>query len=116
MHVAIIQRIIGQFLMLFSVTLLPPVAIDLFYQEDAARAFFYSYLFLLSLGFVLYLPVKNKKNDLRLRDGFVVVVLFWLVLGVAGAIPFYLYQNLDISVVDALFESISGLTTTVLPC
>jgi len=98
--------------MLFSFTLLPPIAIDMFYQEDAALAFFYSYLLLLSVGFVLYLPVRNKRNDLRLRDGFVVVVMFWLVLGAAGAIPFYLYQNLDISVVDALFESVSGLTTT----
>ena len=46
MHLAIIQRIIGQFLMLFSFTLLPPVFIDLYYQEDAASAFFYSFLFL----------------------------------------------------------------------
>lgn len=112
MHSAIIQRIIGQFLMLFSITLLPPVLIDLLYQEDAARAFFYSYLFLLTIGFLLYLPVRKQRNDLRLRDGFVVVVLFWLVLGIAGALPFYLYENLDISIIDALFESISGLTTT----
>jgi len=102
----------GLLLMLFSITLLPPVVIDLLYQEDAARAFFYSYLFLLSIGFLLFFPVRNKKNDLRLRDGFIVVVLFWLVLGAAGAMPFYLYQNLDISITDALFESISGLTTT----
>ena len=112
MHTAIIQRIIGQFLMLFSFTLLPPVIIDLLYQEDAARAFFYSYLLLLAAGFLLYLPVRNQRNDLRLRDGFVVVVLFWLVLGFAGALPFYLYENLDVSITDAVFESISGLTTT----
>jgi len=112
MHFAVIQRIMGLFLMLFSITLLPPVAIDLLYQEDAARAFFYSYLILLSIGFILFLPVRNKTNDLRLRDGFIVVVLFWLVLGVAGAMPFYLYEDLDISIADALFESISGLTTT----
>ncbi|VAW50950.1 Trk potassium uptake system protein TrkH [hydrothermal vent metagenome] len=98
--------------MLFSITLLPPVVIDLLYQEDAARAFFYSYLLLLSIGFLLFLPVRNERSDLRLRDGFVVVVLFWLVLGIAGAVPFYLYENLDISIPDALFESISGLTTT----
>ncbi len=112
MHLAIIQKIMGLFLMLFSLALLPPVVIDLLYQEDAARAFFYSYLILLAAGIVLFLPVRNKKNDLRLRDGFVVVVLFWIVLGIAGAIPFYLYENMDISIVDALFESISGLTTT----
>ena len=112
MHLAIIQRIMGQFLMLFSITLLPPVVIDLLYQEHAAHAFFYSYLFLLSIGFLLFFPVRNHRNDLRLRDGFVVVVLFWLVLGIAGALPLYLYEDLDITVVDALFESISGLTTT----
>lgn len=98
--------------MLFSITLLPPVIIDLLYQEGAARAFFYSYLLLLSIGFLLFLPVRKHRSDLRLRDGFVVVVLFWLVLGIAGALPFYLYENLEISITDALFESISGLTTT----
>ena len=98
--------------MLFSITLLPPVIIDLLYQEGAARAFFYSYLLLLSIGFLLFLPVRKHRKDLRLRDGFVVVVLFWLVLGIAGALPFYLYENLEISITDALFESISGLTTT----
>ncbi len=112
MHATIIQRIMGQFLMLFSITLLPPVVIDLLYQEDAARAFFYSYLLLLSAGFFLYLPVRKHKKDLRLRDGFVVVVMFWMVLGIAGALPLYLYENLDISIIDAMFESISGLTTT----
>jgi trk/ktr system potassium uptake protein len=112
MHLTIIQRIMGQFLMLFSITLLPPVVIDLLYQEHAAHAFFYSYLLLLSIGFLMFIPVRNHRNDLRLRDGFVVVVLFWLVLGIAGALPLYLYEELDITVVDALFESISGLTTT----
>lgn len=112
MHTAIIQRIMGQFLMLFSFTLLPPVVIDFLYQEDAAYAFLYSYLVLVSVGFLLYFPVRHKGNDLRLRDGFVVVVLFWLVLGAAGALPLYLYESLDVSIADALFESISGLTTT----
>ena len=112
MHLAIIQRIMGQFLMLFSITLLPPVVIDILYQEDAANAFFYSYLFLLTLGFLLFFPVRKQSNDLRLRDGFVVVVLFWLVLGLAGAVPLYLYEGLDVGIVDAVFESISGLTTT----
>jgi trk system potassium uptake protein TrkH len=112
MHTAIIQKIMGQFLMLFSITLLPPVAIDIIFQEDAGYAFFDSYLILLCTGFLLFLPVRRKGSDLRLRDGFVVVVLFWLVLGIAGATPLYLYENLDITFVDALFESISGLTTT----
>jgi trk system potassium uptake protein len=112
MHSAIIQKIMGLFLMLFSITLLPPVVIDLLYQEGAAYAFFDSYLILLCLGFLLYMPVRKRGSDLRLRDGFVVVTLFWLMLGLAGATPLYLYESLDISFTDAFFESVSGLTTT----
>jgi len=112
MRTAVIQRIIGLFLMLFSITLLPPVIIDLLYQEGAAHFFFYSYLLLLGIGLLLFFPVRKHHSDLRLRDGFVVVVLFWLVLGIAGALPLYVYEDLDISIVDAIFESISGLTTT----
>ena len=55
---------------------------------------------------------KNFKNELRLRDGFLVVVLFWTVLALFGAIPFILSSQIDISITDAVFESLSGLTTT----
>jgi trk system potassium uptake protein TrkH len=112
MHPAIIQRLVGQLLMLFSITLLPPVLIDIYYREDAGQAFFYSYLGLLLTGFLLWLPVRRKQLELRLRDGFVVVVMFWTVLGLAGSLPFLLYEPLTISVADAVFESVSGLTTT----
>jgi trk system potassium uptake protein TrkH len=112
MNPAIILRLIGQLLMLFSITLLPPVVIDIFYGEDAGQAFFYSYLTLLAIGFVLWLPVRGKRAELRLRDGFVVVVMFWTVLGLAGSLPFLFYEPLTVSVSDAVFESVSGLTTT----
>ncbi len=112
MHSAVIIRIMGQLLMLFSFTLLPPVMVDLYYGEGAGRAFFISYAMLVLIGFFMYLPVRKQNADLRLRDGFVVVVLFWAVLGLAGAAPLYLYEPLGISFTDAAFESISGLTTT----
>jgi len=99
-------------LMLFSTTLLPPIVIDVLYQEDAGRAFYFSFLLLLVVGFLLFLPVRNQRGDLRLRDGFMVVVLFWLVLGIAGSLPLILYEQLAISFTDAVFESMSGLTTT----
>ncbi len=112
MNKAVIQRLIGMLLMVFSMALLPPLLVDLIYQEDASQAFLYSYIVLLSVGFLLFLPVRNRHSDLRLRDGFVVVVLFWLVLGLAGALPFMLYEPLAINFTDAAFESMSGLTTT----
>lgn len=98
--------------MLFSFTLIPPMIIDLLYQENTFGSFSTSYLLLLGAGFLLWLPVKNTSKDLRLRDGFVVVVMFWLVLSASGSLPFILSEQLDISVTDAFFESVSGLTTT----
>lgn len=112
MHFAVIQRLIGLLLMLFSTTLLPPIVIDILYQEDAGRAFYYSFMLLFAVGLLLFFPVRKQRGDLRLRDGFMVVVLFWLVLGIAGALPLMLYESLAISFSDAVFESISGLTTT----
>ncbi|MCW8934961.1 MAG: TrkH family potassium uptake protein [Gammaproteobacteria bacterium] len=112
MHFTVIQRISGILIMLFSFTLLPPIIIDFIYQENAADAFFTAYIVLLATGFVLWLPVKNSKKDLRLRDGFIVVVLFWFILSIAGTLPLILYEQLDISITDAFFESVSGLTTT----
>ncbi len=112
MRFTIIQRLVGLLLMLFSITLLPPFIIDLIYGEDAGTAFFFSYVVLVVLGLVMYLPARNVRGDFRLRDGFMVVVLFWVVLGMAGALPLVFYSDLAVSFTDAVFESISGLTTT----
>ncbi len=112
MHFTVIQRISGILLMLFSFTLLPPMLIDLIYQENTLDSFITSYLLLLGTGMLLWLPVKNVKQDLRLRDGFVVVVLFWFILSASGSLPLILSEQLEISITDAVFESVSGLTTT----
>ncbi len=112
MNFKVIQRITGILLMLFSITSLPPLLIDLWYQEGASDAFLYSYILLLGMGLFLWLPVRNVRQDLRLRDGFVVVVMFWFVLGASGSVPFLLYEQLNIQLADAVFESVSALTTT----
>lgn len=112
MHFTVIQRISGILLMLFSFTLLPPMLIDLIYQENTFDSFLKAYLVLLGVGFVIWLPVKNVKKDLRLRDGFIVVVMFWMVLSLSGSLPLILSEQLEISITDAVFESVSGLTTT----
>lgn len=112
MQLLVIQRIFGLLLIVFSSTLLPPVAIGLYFDDGAILPFVEGFVLLLVLGFLLYLPVRHHKKELRLRDGFLVVVLFWGMLGIAGGLPLYLSGIYDISVTDAVFESISGLTTT----
>jgi trk system potassium uptake protein TrkH len=113
-QLVVIQRILGVLLMLFSVSMLPPALVGLIYGESHASlmAFVDGFLLTLAAGFLLWLPVRRMRKELRLRDGFVVVVMFWSVLGIVGALPLYLSPQPSVSVTDAVFESISGLTTT----
>ena len=112
MQLLVIQRILGLLMMVFSSTLLQPIATGLIYGDGAVLPFVEAFFLTLFVGFLLYLPVRQHKKELRLRDGFLVVVLFWSVLGVAGGLPIYLSGIYDISLTDAVFESISGITTT----
>ncbi len=111
MQITVIQKILGLLLGLFSIAMLPPLAIALFSQDGATVVFLQSFLIILTPGLLLWFPVRHVNRDLRLRDGFIVVVLFWVVLGISGAAPLLL-SSLKMSFTDAVFESISGLTTT----
>ena len=112
MQFLVIQRVLGLLLIIFSSSLLPPYFVGLYYQDGATEPFIQSFIITLLSGFLLYLPVRNHKDELRLRDGFMVVVMFWAVLGIVGGLPLYLSGIYDISITNAVFESISGLTTT----
>ena len=112
MQLAVILRILGILLSLFSFTMIPPLIISLVTNDGSITPFLLAFIIILLTGLAFWLPVKNFKNDLRLRDGFVVVVIFWVGLGVAGSIPLLISKTPDLSITNAIFESISGLTTT----
>ncbi len=112
MHPSIILRILGILVMLFSLTSLPPLGVAIAYGEQEASLFALTFLLTLGTGFGCWLPVARAKGDLRTRDGFLVTVLFWVVLGLLGSLPLVLLEDPVISLTDAVFESISGLTTT----
>ncbi|WP_096086665.1 TrkH family potassium uptake protein [Agaribacterium haliotis] len=112
MHYAVISKILGILLMLFSLTLLPPVLVSLYYQDGALLSFLISFAITFVTGLAVWMPVYRVRKDLRTRDGFLVTALFWLVLGGFGSLPFMLADSPSLSLVDAMFESISGLTTT----
>jgi len=112
MQIVAIQRIIGILLMLFSFTMLPPVLVGVFYGDGSVWPFVDSFVLILVLGAVIFLPVKNFHKELRLRDGFIVVVVFWVVWSIAGSVPLILSENPAISITDSVFESVSALTTT----
>ncbi|WP_058555457.1 TrkH family potassium uptake protein [Thiohalocapsa sp. ML1] len=107
-----VQKVLGLLLMVFSVTMLPPAAVALVFGDGGGMPFIYAFLVILGAGGFIWLPVARGREDLRLRDGFLVVVLFWVGLGLAGALPFLLSPQPELSLTDAVFESMSGLTTT----
>ncbi len=113
MHFKVILRILGILLMIFSVTQLPPVLIALIYDEhQTLSAFLGAFGITLITGFFIWLPVLRVRQDLRTRDGFLITVLFWTVLSFFGALPLHFYDETAISFTDAMFEAVSGLTTT----
>ena len=112
MRLKVIQKILGLLLAIFSFALLPPLVIAHWTGDGAASAFGIAILVILCAGLALWLPVRKVNRDMKLRDGFIVVVLFWVVLGTSGSIPFMLVDGLKMSLPDAIFESLSGLTTT----
>ena len=112
MHFSVIRRVTGLFLGLFSATMLPPVLVSFIYEEHNAQPFIIAFDAIFAAGLLLWLSARRARGDLRTRDGFLIASLFWISLGLAGAIPFYLSSMPDLSLTDAIFESISGLTTT----
>jgi len=112
MQLFVIQRILGILLVIFSFTMLPPVFIGWIYNDLSLTPFIKGFLLVFIIGITMWFPVRNRKRELRLREGFLIVVLFWAVLGVSGSAPLIFSQELQISFVDAVFESISALTTT----
>ena len=112
MNRRVAQRVVGLLLMVFSTTMLPPLAIWAIYQEGESLPFVAGFAITFLTGLITWLPVRTDRSDLRLRDGFIIVVSFWTVLGAFGALPFAISTQPHLSVTDALFESFSGLTTT----
>jgi len=112
MHFLGILRILGLLLAVFSLIMVPPAVMAWWLDDGTLRAFGLSFAVILALGVALALPALRAQPELRLRDGFIVVALFWLGLGLAGALPLVLVADPALSFTDAAFESISGLTTT----
>ncbi|MEE9319785.1 MAG: TrkH family potassium uptake protein [Granulosicoccus sp.] len=112
MQIKVVRRVVGILLTLFSITMLTPLIVGIAYRDGAVMPFLGAFAATFVTGLLLFLPVREQKGKLRLRDGFMIVVLFWAVLGIFGGLPFYLYGALDLSVAAAIFESMSGLTTT----
>lgn len=98
--------------MIFSTTLLPPIIVSIIYNDKALIAFMVSLVITLVTGLLLWVPVRKHRHEIRIRDGFLIVTLFWTLLAFSGALPLFIAERPLLSFTDAFFESMSGLTTT----
>jgi trk system potassium uptake protein len=108
----VVQRVLGLLLVLFSLTMLPPMLVAFLFDGRAWLPFAEALVVTLAAGLLLWFPVRWVRKELRLRDGFLVVAAFWTVLGTFGALPLFFAVDPLMSLTDAVFESMSGLTTT----
>ena len=112
MNWSVIFRVSGILVTLFSTVNLPVILVAWLYDEPEAILFFYAFLINLLAGFLLWFPFRYSQQALKPREGFLITVLFWVILGTLGAIPLVFASWPNLSITDAVFESISGLTTT----
>lgn len=110
MQIAAVQRVLGALIAAYSVTMLVPAVVSLIYEDGQAGYFLDSFLVTFALGFLAWLPVRNSRQELRRREGFLIVALYWVILSTVSTLPFHFSPHLDFT--DAFFESVSGFTTT----
>lgn len=102
---------LGQILKLEAGIMLIPLITSIIYGEKCVFAFVITILIALVLGFALTLINKPRDKTFFAKEGFVIVALSWVFLSVVGALPFVISGEIP-NYIDALFETISGLTTT----
>lgn len=107
-----IIRILGLLVAIFSITMVPPALVAYWYQDGAGVPFLLSFILSLFVGGLVWYPNRAQKSELKVREGFLIVVLFWTVLGVVGALPLWLSNIPQMNLASSIFEAFSGLTTT----
>jgi trk system potassium uptake protein TrkH len=109
MNIKSIVNLFSILVLFFSLSYIFPIIISLIFDDGATELFIYTLLGVGLIGLVGLLATRKVDNELSQKDGFVIIVLFWVVLCFAGSIPFYLS---GMNAIDSIFESMSGITTT----
>ena len=109
-HLKAIGKIMGALLFLIGVLMLPAASISWIYQEDSSPIMI-SAAISLFIGMVLFFSFSKQDEFVRKREGYLIVALSWVVMTGFGMIPFIISKEVT-SFADALFETVSGFTTT----
>lgn len=108
----VIFHLCGFLVMLYSLTMLLPALMALFNRDRSYLDFLSTFALFFSGGTGLWAITRSPGLQLRTQDGFIIIVLFWLLFSIISAMPFWLNDSLGFSFADAMFEGVSGITTT----
>ncbi len=111
MNRKMVLYLLGQMAVVEAGLMLLPLAVSLIYGEACWLAYLQSILVALAVGLALILIFKPKNKVIYAKEGFVIVALTWILMSLIGALPFTLSGEIP-SYVDAVFETVSGFTTT----
>ena len=112
MNGKLILKILGKIMVLEGILMILPLIISIVYQELIINklAFVIPILSLIIIGMLLQL-LKPERKGLYQKEGFAVCALVWIIMTAFGAIPFVINGDIP-HYIDALFETMSGFTTT----
>ena len=104
-----ILKLFSILVLFFSISYVFPIVVSIIFNDGATNLFLYTLIGISLIGLSGFYITGNVNNELSQKDGFVIIVMFWIVLCFAGSIPFYLS---GMTFIDSIFESMSGITTT----
>lgn len=112
MNFKMVFNIIGRICQIMGLLLLMPIIVAAVYKEtDNIFVFLFVAALTFVIGTILSLLCKTKNNIIYAKEGFAVVVSTWIMMSLIGAIPFVISGEIP-SYIDAVFETVSGFTTT----
>lgn len=112
MNYRMMGKFISRILLVEAVFMIPALLISIFHEETAAvHGFLTGMVITVATASLLYLICRKAKKGFYAREGLVCVGASWVVMSLLGCLPFYFSREIP-SFVDALFETVSGFTTT----
>jgi len=112
MHWRHVFKVVGVLTITLAFTMVIPLLVGLFYRDMSVRPFLQAIAATLVGGVAFYLTGRTDRSEfVSQREGMAIVALGWTVAGFFGALPFY-FEGEFPTLVDAVFESVSGFTTT----
>lgn len=106
-----VAHVLGGLLMAFAVTYLLPIATSLVYSDGTAIDFVFAMAIDFGVGYFLWISTRSQTQELRPRDGYLLVTLGWILMSAVASVPLLIALP-DMSFTDIFFEMMSGLTTT----